>query len=151
MQVLEYESLIVLRQTQACLVHVQISAIEMRSPLWIEATLQCIQPLAARFAELVKALYGRIYFGDVERRRRILDNAKTEQEVVALYLKNVIQVMKLNESLNSDELNEAIGTQLLKAIAPFEPNLPRDRPGEVKPTLLKAIVIDDDGKRSEFE
>lgn len=112
-----------------------IAKIQQESPLRVELLFSkipkaLIRPAAATF----KFMFERIFFGDVEREKREIANARAREEVLGARIENLAAALDVARKLPSRELREEFVRGLMSSIRPFE---------EEHPKIVEAKVLDD--------
>jgi hypothetical protein len=97
-----------------------------------------------------RTLYERVYFGDLERERRRIQNAASREEVIAARIRNIDAAYDLSEKISDAEIREALRRHLISAVAPFDPVLSNQPPyNQDGRRLIDAKVLDGEQERDD--
>jgi hypothetical protein len=112
-----------------------IARIRQESPLLVELLLKklpkaLIRPAATTF----KFIFDRIFFGDIERERRMLANAITREEILRVRVETLGVALDVARKLPGRESRDQFMRGVISSIRPFE---------EEHPKILEAKVLDE--------
>src|SRR6185503_8240230 len=128
---------------------VDVTGIRLASPLWIETTIKVAKSASVYVGNHFKTLYRRIYFGDLERDRMRLENARVREEVIAARIANIEAAYRIDERVNDPAVASVLRKHLISAIAPFDPVLSSELPySREKRKLVAAEIVESDGERT---
>jgi len=112
-----------------------IARIRQESPLLVELLLNKLPKLLIRPATTTfRFIFDRIFFGDIERERRMLINAGTREEILRARVETLGAALDVARKLPNRELRDQFMNGVISSIRPFE---------EEHPKILEAKVLDE--------
>jgi hypothetical protein len=122
--------------TELGLAQIVVSRIVQSSPLQLEVSLPKLpKELAWRAYEALKILFRRLYYGDLERKRRQLEIEDLEQDVLRKRLENWSTAVKLAEKIPDPALRGRFLQSVDFSVRPFL---------REHPPLLSVEVVEDE-------
>jgi hypothetical protein len=129
---------------------VGVTRLRMESPLWVETTIRAARGVVTLVQRNFRTLHERVYFGDLERERRRIQNAASREEVIAARIRNIDAAYDLSEKISDAEIREALRRHLISAVAPFDPVLSNQPPyNQDGRRLIDAKVLDGEQERDD--
>lgn len=136
---------------------IRVVRISYNSPLSLDVIIKTADKLGDKVTQAFRAVYKRLYFGDLERRkseaeidRLNIDNLAAAEEITARRLANYDKVLDLGKKLNELELRDKRVATMLRnhiysSLEPLDPNiitLP-DRSKRIRAKLTNANIEDE--------
>jgi hypothetical protein len=100
---------------------VSIVRLKMESPLEVEVVLKKLAKAAVKpVADAFRFIINKIFFVDLEREKKSLENALMREEITQRKIKNASQALNLAKKIPNSHLREQFIESLTSSVMPFE-------------------------------